>query len=330
MNVVRAFRRAYVASGLRGLLPMRAKFAVRGVWVRVARSLGYPISSPRLPRPPLPRARVRMTLSHVLVACDLNPRYLESWPLASRGWEEVTNLEPVLVLVADEAEAPEELRRDPRVHFFKPLHGVHTAFQAQCLRLLYPALLDAPGAVLISDMELVPMKPGYFHDTVAGLDERFFAAYRGEVLFDRREISMPYNAARPETWGDIFGVSTLDDVSTRLAEWAGGVSYAGVRGGSGWYTDQLTLYESLVRWDQTSGRLWLMDDQYTGYCRLERAELMGESELPERHRLGIREGRYTDFDSCVPHSSFATLNNAVLELVLESLGRLSLPPRARS
>ncbi len=223
MNVVRTLRRAYVASPIRALLPMRAKLAGRRVWVQVARALGYPISSPVVPRPRLERGRARMRLSHALVACDLNPHYLESWRLVSRGWEEVTGLEPLLVLVADRAKAPPELLRDPRVHLFQPLPGLHTAFQAQCIRLLYPALLETSGAVLISDMELLPMQPGYFHDTVAGVDERFFVAYRGDAFLHRREMPISYNAARPETWSDIFGVRTLGDVSDRLTEWAAGL-----------------------------------------------------------------------------------------------------------
>jgi hypothetical protein len=321
MNVVRALRSAYVASGLRALLPMRAKFAGRGLWVLIARTFGYPVSSPRLPRPPLERRRVRMRLTHVLVASDLNPRYLESWSLARRGWTETADLEPLLVLVADEAEAPAELLADPCVRRFQPIPGLHTAFQAQCIRLLYPALLDAAGAVLISDMELVPLDPGYFHDTVAGLDERFFAAYRGEVLFDRGEISIPYNAARPQVWSDIFCVRSLDDVRARLREWAVGLSYEGTRGGKGWYTDQLVLHERLLRWARHSGRLWLMDDQYTGYRRLEREAVLQAGGLTAALSREIRGRRFTDFDSCVPHSSFAAVNDAVLDLALASRAR---------
>jgi hypothetical protein len=258
-----------------------------------------------------------MRLSHVLVASDLNPRYLESWPLVSRGWEEVAGLEPILVLVAPAPEVPSNLAQDPRVRVVDPLPEVHTAFQAQCIRLLYPALIEAPGAVLISDMELVPLDPAYFHRTVAGVDERFFAAYRGEVLFDRHEISIPYNAARPTTWAEIFRIDGVSEVKERLAAWAATVDYSGSRGGPGWYTDQLMLYETLIPWGERTARLWLMDDQFTGYSRLERDVLMRAGRLPDECRRRIRRRRYTDFDSCVPHRDFAALNEAVLELALD-------------
>jgi hypothetical protein len=319
VRIVRTLRRIYVASGLRALLPSRLKNSGRGVWSGAARAVGYPISSPQVPRPALSRGRVRMRLSHVLLGCDLNARYLESWPLVSRAWEEVAGLDPVLVLVADETAVPEWLRGDRRVRPFAPVEGVHTAFQSQCVRLLYPALLDAPGAVLISDMELVPMRPGYFHDSVAGIDERFFVPYRGDIFLHREEIAIPYNAARPATWAELFGIAGEEDVRRRLAGWAGGVSYEGVRGGSGWYTDQLVLYRTVLPWGEATGRLWLLDDQFTGYNRLERAEVEGAAEVPDRVRRNIRARRYTDFNSCIPHGTFAGVNETVLELALESL-----------
>ncbi len=313
-------RRAYVASGVRGLLPMRAKLAARRVWVRAARRIGYPISSSRVPRPMLAPHRKRFRLSHALLASDLNPRYVESWPLTARAWEEVVGIEPVLVLIAREADVPDELRADPRVRIFEPLPDLHSAFQAQCIRLLYPALLDAAGAVLISDVELVPIRPDFFRQTVAALDERFFIAYRGEVLYDRGEIAIPYNAARPGTWGEIFGIASLDDVRRRLAEWGAGIAYDGARGGAGWYTDQFALFGALTSWPEASTRLWMLDDTYTRYRRLERSDLMHAAALTDELRRDIRAGRFTDFDACVPHSEYAALNDAILDFAVEVHG----------
>lgn len=320
MGAVRLLRRAYVGSGARALLPSRLKNSGRGVWTRLARGLGYPVSSPQVPRPPLARSRVRMRLSHALLACDLNPRYLESWPLVSRAWEELVGVEPLLVLVADEEHAPPELVGDPRVRLFPPLPHVHTALQAQCIRLLFPALVEAPGAVVTSDMELVPLRSGYFHDPVRGIDERFFVAYRGDAFLHREQIPIAYNAARPETWGDVFGIRDLEDARACLARW-GARGYDGTRGGAGWYTDQHVLFRSLTHWPEGRARVWLLDDQSTRHRRLERAHVEAADELPSHVRRGLREGRYTDFDACIPHRSFAELNELVYDLARESVRR---------
>ena len=137
----------------------------------------------------------------MLLACDLNPDYLDFWPSTRRAWKEIVGLDAVLVLVAPRDQIPAELRDDPAVVAFEPIAGLHTAFQAQCIRLLYPALLEPDGAVIISDMDLYPLRGSYFHHPVERLDERFFVSYRDDRL-NRREIPIAFNAALPSTWGE--------------------------------------------------------------------------------------------------------------------------------
>src|SRR5206468_3312792 len=78
------------------------------------------------------------------------------WPAARRAWRELARLEPVLVVVGAPGDVPAELLDDPAVRIFEPVPSLHAAFQAQCIRLLYPALLEAEG-VVISDIDMVPL-----------------------------------------------------------------------------------------------------------------------------------------------------------------------------
>src|SRR5712691_5208670 len=204
-----------------------------------------PSCAPSVPRPWRPASSRPLRLTHALVACDLNPRYLDFWPLGRRAWAAIVGLEPVLVLVAEESQVPEPLRDDAAVQVFPPLPNVHTAFQAQCIRLLYPALLADAGAVVVSDVDMAPMNARYFHRPAAHVDETHFVAYR-DVLLAADEIPVCYNAALPQTWGAIFGVETLDDVRERLGEWAAPAEYSGEHGGTGWGTDQQILFRKLV------------------------------------------------------------------------------------
>jgi hypothetical protein len=307
-----------VSSRLRRLVPNGVKIAGRRQWVHLARSIGYPISTQLLPRPPLVRGRRPLRLTHALVACDLNPVYLDFWPLVSRAWNEIAGLDVVLVLIAGEEDVPPELRRDPRVRLFPPIEGLHTAFQAQCIRLLYPALLDAEGAVIISDMELMPLSPAYFHGSLARLDARFFVSYR-DVLHSRGEIAIAYSAAEPATWRDITGVADDDDVRRLLSAWHGGVDYAGVRGGSGWYTDQHVLYRMLMDWPERDQRLWMLDDDYTGHRRLERSTLEQEGRLTVDRRRELLALRYTDFNALVPYERFRDLNEGVVSTAMRAV-----------
>jgi len=289
--------------------------ALRDVWVAIARRAGYPISSPRFPRPSLARNRRPFSLERVLLACDLNTDYLDFWPSTRRAWQEIVGLQVSLLLVAEARAIPPELRGDPDVIQFEPVKGIHTAFQAQCLRLLYPATMKTKGAVLISDLDLYPLRHAYFHEPVRLLDERFFVVYR-DARVSREEFDMVFNAALPSTWADVFGVSTLEDVRAELRRWADGLVYDGRRGWEGWYTDQRTLYRKLLSWPSRTERLWVLDDQYCRFRRLERVELENESGLEPQRIRGIRRGRYSDFSCFVPYRDHRKINDRVLEIAL--------------
>jgi hypothetical protein len=254
-----------------------------------------------------------MRLSHVLVASDLNPRYLECWPLAAEAWQAVAGLEPVLVLIARESDVPPELRADARVHVFDPLPGLHTAFQAQCIRLLYPALLETDGAVLTSDVDMVPLSARYFHGHARRIGERQFLAYRS-MLLAVNEIPVCYNAALPAVWGEVFGIASLDDVRARLATLGADVHYDGTQGGHGWTTDQLVLHDVLLERGRTHRDVWILDDRYAGNRRLN-LELVGAELVTEAIRRRIARGGYTDFHLLHPRAQYGTFNRTVVDLV---------------
>lgn len=256
----------------------------------------------------------------MVIGCDLNPHYVTAWPAAARAWESVVEIEPVLVLVADPTAVPPELRDDPRVHFFPPVPGVHTALQAQCIRLLYPALLPDDGAVLTTDVDMVPANRGYFERPLCRIGERDFVSYR-DVLLDLEEVPICYNAALPSTWGEIFGVESAEDVRARLGEWAAGVDYEGVRGGAGWITDQRVLYTRLLEWSARTSRVWMLDDYDTGHRRLDRYPLAKAGTLDDKERRRLRRGYYSDFHLVLPHPDHQELNDEVIALAAAAASR---------
>ena len=82
---------------------------------------------------------------------------------------------------------------------------MHTAFQAQCIRLLYPSLIKTSNSIIISDMDVIPLSPKYFMDTVKSIDDNKFVYYRNAVL-KRKMIAIANVAARPTTWKEIFQI----------------------------------------------------------------------------------------------------------------------------
>ncbi|MBV8479001.1 MAG: hypothetical protein JOY72_01735 [Actinobacteria bacterium] len=262
-----------------------------------------------------------MCVDKVVLACDLNPDYLDYWPSARQAWLDIVGIEPLLLIVAETERVPDDLRFDPFVVPFEPIAGVHSALQAQCIRLLYPAIVDTPGAVLIADVDLYPLRRSYYLDTIRSLDERFFVSYR-DVRMEGGQIAMAYNAALPSTWSEVFGVSSIDDVRRQLAEWTTDLEYDGRRAWPGWYTDQQLLYSALTTWRQAPNRWWVMDDDYTRHRQLDRLELERELDtgLGPHRRDGIRRGAYSDYICLFPYREHKEVNDLVLELALEAAG----------
>lgn len=271
------------------------------------------LASPIVPRPRLHVGRRRPGLTDVVVSSDLNPRYLGAWEVTRRAWREIGGVQPHLILVAHASEVPAAFAADPLVHVFEPVPGLHTAFQAQCIRLLYPALLETDGGVLTSDVDMIPLSRRYFHEPMNRVDERHFVAYR-DVLLTSHEIPICYNAALPAVWSHIFGVRSVDDIIGKIAEWGASLSYDGARGGRGWHSDQLILYRTLVERGRAHRDVWVLRDAFSGIKRLPRSAVEGGGHLIDAERDRIRRGTYTDFHLLLPHEENRAANDEVARL----------------
>jgi hypothetical protein len=285
-----------------------------GIYVRVRRA---PIVVSDVPRPLRPASGFRpMRLTHVVVSSDLNPRYVECWPTARRVWSEIAGLEALLVLIADEEDLPAELLDDPGVELFPPIAGLHTAFQAQCIRLLFPALVQTDGAVLISDIDMVPLSREYFHAPTRRIPADHFLAYRDALMYGN-QIPICYNAAAAATWRAVFGIEGPADVRRLLGEWGSSVVYEGVRGGRGWDTDQVILYRALTDRARAKSDVWILRDAFSGMHRLNGALISPTA--PERvYERGIRKGRYSDYHALLPIDEHSRINDFVIDLAIAS------------
>ena len=204
-----------------------------------------------------------MKIASVLVACNDNPTFLEYWPIVKEAWLSIANLPCTLVFVGDSL--PEALQNDSSVKFFKAIPGWSTATQAKCIRLLYPALFnnDSSGAILISDMDVIPLQRDFYSREFVKFNVNNFVMFRGT---DKRERTVPtcYYAAVPSIWGDIFNIKKEEDLLTRLTEWS-----QKSKNGCNWLEqEQLELYTiislfdnvipervELIRWSRNFSRL---------------------------------------------------------------------------
>ena len=113
-----------------------------------------------------------MILTDVLTATDLNPMYYKFIPVFIKAWRKLfPEINIHIVLIA--TEIIEELKPyEEYIKLFSPIEGIKTAFIAQNIRLFYPALIDAVGGVLISDMDIIPMGRSFYVNPIKGYFRR--------------------------------------------------------------------------------------------------------------------------------------------------------------
>lgn len=222
--------------------------------------------------------------SFVIVSSNLNELYLDFWEIVYKSWKHI-GIEPILILILEpDQDFPEGLKYQENIieFYIQPKYNavgrwINSAFVAQCIRLLYPAILfDHPKVqkiidnynenellnkitnpketcfVLISDMDIIPMNKTYFEFSECKLifeknDNlvNYFIEYRANILHENKEVAMCYNAAVPQTWNHIFHIDCLSDIYKTLEKWYLSIEYDGIHGGKGWSFDQKILYHEL-------------------------------------------------------------------------------------
>lgn len=248
-----------------------------------------------------------MKVGTILVATDTNPLYCDFIPNFVAAWKSlVPEADICIIMVADAI--PEAFRSySDYIKLFPPIPGMHTAFQAQCIRLLYPRQITRDEGVLITDMDMIPMRRAYYVDTVASCPDDAFVVYRDVCL--PGEISMCYNVAHPSTWTGVFGDELSADI---LARWYAPTNYDGRHGGVGWGTDQVILVNKFNEWNGTKV---ILNDVITSYNRLDRIHpwvFQNRAEL-KRH---IQAGSYSDYHCMRPYSQNKEINDFVVKCLV--------------
>ncbi len=233
-----------------------------------------------------------MKLSCALVACDGNPRYLEFWPYVKRAWWEIVGIPCVMVYVGQEV--PDYLKEDRAVFHFPPIEGWPTATQAQVIRLLYPALLKCDGAVVLSDMDIIPLQRDFFTQGFIRFNEDQFVSLRG-IDENAKQVYICYVGATPKVWSELFGITSVQDIRTIMTECATHIKSDGNHGGQGWCTDQHILYFSLKNWQNNNPLRVGLIPWTVEIPRLDRAAPNEWIQISDELKTKLQSKLYVDF-----------------------------------
>ena len=250
-----------------------------------------------------------MKLDCVLTACNNNPLYMDFIPIFIKVWNKLyPTVDVKIVFVNDNI--PDELSQyTNNIILFKPIPNMSTAFITQYIRLLYPALLDYENGIMITDIDILPMNKIYYTKNIENIDDSKFV-YLRHVLLNYSQIAMCYNVALNKTWAKIFDIHSTDCIVKRLTDVYSKINYAG-HAQSGWFTDQIDFYTYVMKWNMKTNNFISLNDDNTGYNRLDRGTFSSIDEIKGR----VQSGKYSDYHCCRPYNDYKTLNDLIVDLV---------------
>jgi hypothetical protein len=239
-----------------------------------------------------------MKLGTVLTACDLNPLYLDFIPIFIKAWKTLFPEINVFIILISDTLLEELNDYSENIKLVSPIENMHTAFQAQCIRLLYPQTLQQDDGVLITDMDMLPMNRFYYEDAIKNISSDTFISYRDVLL--PHELPICYNIATPQVWKKMFQNETLEKWYTRA-------NYDGNHGGSGWNIDQLVLIE---KYNKYAGKKIILNDKMTRFNRLDRS---GFNFNDTNLQTNIISGYYSDYHCLRPYSQYKQINDKIVD-----------------
>jgi len=259
-----------------------------------------------------------MKISHVVTATDLNPLYSDFIPIYIKVWKELFNneIKVLIILIADEIPDIYQIYKE-NIILFKPIKNMHTPFQAQFIRLLYPCLIDSSNSIILSDMDMIPMNRTYYEDSIKDQANDKFVCYRGEHFDYNNQIAMCYNVATPKIWKEIFNIHSIDDIYKRLIIEYSSVNYDNRHGGRGWFTDQERLTRLVIEWNKKTGNFIKLYDKNTNFYRLCRSD-NNILELNQTTIDNIKNKKYVDYHMLRPFNSYREINNRIIDYLLRS------------
>lgn len=213
-----------------------------------------------------------MKLGAVVSAVNLNPHYISFVPQFIRAWTTLfPDVELIIVLIA--YEIPDDLLQYSKYLRLFPIDPeISSTLAAQCIRLLWPRYVETEDAVLITDIDMIPLQRDYYVQNIKDVSNDTLVVYRHGLP---HELYMCYVAGTPAVWRGLFGEENAEDI---LERWHSEENV--------WSKDQIELTKAFNAW---TGPKKVYTDKETGWRRLCRSFLERPIGTPERDVIDSRE-----------------------------------------
>ena len=257
-----------------------------------------------------------MKLDCILTSCNLNPLYCDFIPIFVKTWNKLyPDIDVKIVLISDYI--PDNLKLyDKNIILFKPIINISTAFISQYIRLLYPAILDYENGILITDIDILPMNRIYYEKNIELYDNDKFIYFRDVLLKTDNQIAMCYNVATSKVWKEIFQIYSLENINNKIITRFNEIkkNFCEGPGNSGWFTDQIDLYNYIKLWNIKTNNFIYLNDNLTKFNRLDRVH-MNKNLISENEMKKIKSGFYSDYHCLRPYLQYKHINDLICSLL---------------
>lgn len=249
-----------------------------------------------------------MHIDFCLLSTDLNPTYYGLYPYVRKSWQKF-GIKTKLIVIGETL--PQILGcYKEEVILFKPIIGIHTAFQAQVIRLLYPCLYENQN-IIISDIDIIPLNKKYFNDSIKNVNIDKFIIYR-DAYINNEMYAMCYNLANSNIWRKIFSINNENDIGIKIAEWYD-QNYDGKKNCEGWFTDQKMLYKYVNKYEKDN--IIILKDKDLNFNRLDKRNKKFIVENLDTIYDNVKGNIYSDFHVIRPFYKYTNIINKIIDLI---------------
>lgn len=249
-----------------------------------------------------------MIIDFCLLASDLNENYYGLYPYIKKAWSKL-GIPTKLILIS--SFIPDILEKyNDDIILFKPINNMHTAFQAQTIRALYPCIFENKN-IIISDMDIIPLNKTYFIDNIINIPNDKFIVFRDAYINDQMYAAC-YHLANSNLWKKVFSINTVEDIKNKLLKWYD-TDYSGQKNCKGWFTDQKMLFKYLNKYANTD--LLILEDNNMKFNRLDKRKKKFILDNLDLVYDNIKNNVYSDFHIIRPYTKYIPIINKIIDLI---------------
>ena len=147
------------------------------------------------------------------MTCNENEQYQEWIPYVVKMWNHL-NIHPIIMMVGVD-DVPEKYSElDATYITYNECNHISTIMVSQVIRNYYPQFLNDYDAVIISDIDMIPIpNKNYFEKWInESMDKNTFVGMR----WKSNQYFMPFNVAPPSVWNDLFPMNSESEIKIEL------------------------------------------------------------------------------------------------------------------